>query len=125
MWVTERALERIRELEAQVRESVPKNVYDSLLARIAEQERRIDWQSDMLLRASQSLPLPPAREKAKPEPEPRISDGDREKARVVIEQGKALGLPTQEIIEAVQRTVGNWTEADVAAAINAPNNGHG
>jgi len=129
MWLPQAALGRIRELEAQLRDSVPRAVYDAALTRISEQERRIDWQCDMLLRRGQSLPLPlPPEEKPKPELQPQVSETDRVKAQVVIDQGKALNLPETDITEAVKSLGLGWTEADIAAAIHAPqfsSNGYG
>lgn len=126
MWLSPSAVERIRELEALLRDSVPLKVYEAAQVRIKELEKRVDWSADMLLRRGQSLPLSAKpEEQPKPKVEPRISEADRAKAMVVIEQGKALNLPETEITEAVQRTVSGWTEADIAAAIRAPSNGHG
>lgn len=124
-WISGASLSRIRELEDALKDSVPRAIHDVALARIDELNRRVDWQCDMLLRSSQSLPLPPKAEPRKVEVQPRISENDKAKARVVIEQGKLMNLPEQEIVEAVQSVVSGWTEADIAAAINAPNNGHG
>lgn len=130
MWLPESALIRIRELEAHLRDSVPRWLYDAALVRIATQERRIDWQCDMLLRRGQSYPLPPdpaivkaETEKARTAILQQASESDKEKVRVVIEQGTAMGLPQQEIVEAVKQTVPYWTEADISKAINAPSNG--
>lgn len=124
MWLSKDAVTRIQELEALLRDSVPLAVYQLALDRIAEQERRIDWQSDMLLRRGQSLPLPPLpAEKFLTDEKPVVSDADRVRVRAVIAEGLRQGLPQTAITEAVQSLHLNWNEADIAAAINASRNG--
>lgn len=123
MWLSESTLQRIRELEQRLMDSVPRAVYDVSLARIAELERRVDWQSDMLLRRGQTLPLPPVRgEEKPPEPPARLpSDTDIAKAEAIRQAGQAMNKSKQEIGEAIRQQLG-WTEEDLARAIQG--NGH-
>lgn len=124
MWLSKDAIGRIRELEALLRDSVPRAVYDAALKRIAEQERRIDWQCDMLLRRGQSIPLPPLPdEKPQSDEKPALSEADRVRAQAVIDHGLSIGKQQTEITEAVQSLHLGLDEAAIAAAINASRNG--
>jgi hypothetical protein len=126
-WVTDSSLERIRELEAALADSVPLAVYTQALDRITDLERRVDWQSDMLLRRGGTMPLPdPPSPSATAEPTPLpISDFDIARAEGVREEGRRLGLSQQDIAEGVRLATG-WSEQDIARAIKGQSgNGHG
>lgn len=111
---------RVPELEAQLRDSVPRAVYTEALARIAALEGRVDWQADMLLRRGETYPMPPKKAdtpQPAPQPEPSINEIDRAKLEAVIRAGANMGLPQQEIVEAVGRQFQGVTEQEIAAAI--------
>jgi hypothetical protein len=118
MWLSEAAVQRIRELELRLQASVPRADHESALARIADLERRCDWQCDMLLRRGQSMPLPPV--KGEPPPEQptinRISESDIAKAEAIRAEGVRLGAQGDEIEAAVRRATG-WSYEEIAKAV--------
>jgi hypothetical protein len=118
-FVSSASMERIRELENLLRESVPVSLYNQAQARIAVLERRVDWQADMLLRRGQSLPLPPEREEKPKDSDapPTLSESELAWAQTVIDEGKRLGRSAEEIEDALRQSVGNVTERDIARAI--------
>ena len=119
MWVSQSALERIRELELALRESVSREVYEASLARIAELERRNDWAMDMLLRRGQSYPVPPLQpEGPQPEPEPPApSDTALAQAEAIVAEGKRLKMGREEIEQAITLQTG-LTGQDLAAVMS-------
>jgi hypothetical protein len=116
VWISEDALLRIRELESKLAESVPVAVYNRLLERVSELEKRNEWQADMLLRRGQTFPMP----KDAPqhvEPQPQFPDETViAQAEVIRAEGKRMGKQPDEIDEAIKLQTG-WTEADIAEAI--------
>lgn len=123
MWVSQSSLERIRELELKLADSVPRGVYGDALKRISDLERRVDWQSDMLLRRGQSLPLPPVTSETddKPTPMPQIDDTVISKAEAIRAEGRRVGAQKDEIEAAIKQQTG-WSEADIARAISGNGN---
>ncbi len=121
MWLGQSALERIRELEASLKDSVPGDVYRASLARIAELERRVDWQSDMLLRRGGSMPVPELKsegvEPPPPEP-PAFTETRMAQAEAVVEYGRAHDLGRQQIEEALRVSVPGITEEAITEAVN-------
>lgn len=132
MWLSRSALERIRELELALRDSVPGDVYRASLARTAEVEGRLDeerkeharqvrWFSSMLLRRAGSMALPPTPEEkaeaVKNEPPPVPSDTAIAQAEAIFAEGKRVDAGHEQILEAL-RAVPGMTEEAVAAVMS-------
>lgn len=121
MWLGQSALERIRELELALKESVSRDVYERSLARIAELERRNDWAMDMLLRRGGSLPVPELKPEgaSPPQPEPpAFTETQMAQAEAVVEEGRRLDMGRQEIENALRVSVPGITEDAIAQAIS-------
>lgn len=108
MWLSQSALDRIRELELALRDSVPGDVYERSLARIADLERRVDWQSDMLLRRGQTYPLPAVKaEGEKPaQVQPAIPETAIWQAEAIRQAGKEANASQEEIETAIREQTG-------------------
>lgn len=126
-WLSKAGLERIRELEQRLLESVPRADYDKALARIADLEKRVDWQADMLLRRGGSLPLPQKSEAPPTEAQPATPDeADVARAQAIVDEGRRLNLQQDEILAGVRDAVpsiSTWSGQDIARMISP--NGRG
>jgi hypothetical protein len=121
MWMSQSAIERIRELEALLRDSVPGEVYKASLARIAELERRVDWQSDVILLKAGRQPLPPEKSQGAPEAQaevPAITETQLAQAEAVVEEARRLDMGRQETEQALRTSIPGITEEAIAAAIS-------
>lgn len=120
MWISQSSLERIRELEKRLEESVPRAVYTEALTRITELERRVDWQADMLLRRGKTLPLPekqPEQPTDEPQPIAQVTETVIAQRDAIVAEGRRRGASQREIEEAVRLSTG-WDESDIHQAIH-------
>jgi hypothetical protein len=132
MWLSPAAVTRIRELELALRESVPREVYQASLARIAELERReaatlaeharqLRWYGSMLLRRAGSMALPPTpEEKAEAQQHvepPAVSETQIAQAEAIVEEGYRVNASREEIEKAVRESVPGITEDVIAEAL--------
>jgi hypothetical protein len=120
MWLSQSALDRIRELELALRESVSRDVYERSLARIAELERRNDWAMSMLLRRAGSLPVPDVPTEAALPPQtdvPAFTETQMAQAEAVVEYAREHDLGRQETEQALRTSIPGITEEAIAQAI--------